>query len=433
MEIKWYIRFYHRFRIYVPVMVIFLILGFVYGTYMKNYIIPLLLGDNSHQLQPMIFFAGQYSKTYSYNIGLVLCIISSWSVFLMVISILKTTFMDPGYLPSPTELEFNLLKKNLDFPDVENAQRLSINESGRDIITIEDSPAERKLLLRSNSLHNRSNSLILTDKENKSLNHKRFEFIRNFTSYVKEGPLTTPEFLQYRVKLERFLVPNTLTDVSYCSNTSLSMIETSHNNSHFFDQLEEKPTQINYDDVFENFRGIDLTKLHMCPNCLRWKCERAHHCRQCGKCVLKMDHHCPWLANCIGFKNYKFFCLIIVYGLITTSLVFLSFWEVVFTVNLRSDSTLSQCTVNTFAYICNFGMLCFMIYLLNINWTCVFKNQTVIERADKERFCGNVYNYHHYDQGKWKNFTSVFGNNPLFWFFPICPNYKGNGILWETM
>ena len=37
-----------------------------------------------------------------------------------------------------------------------------------------------------------------------------------------------------------------------------------------------------------------------------------------------------------------------------------------------------------------------------------------------------------YDLGTYKNFTTVFGNNPLVWFIPAFPNYDGDGISYET-
>lgn len=44
-----------------------------------------------------------------------------------------------------------------------------------------------------------------------------------------------------------------------------------------------------------------------------YKPDRAHFCRALGRCVLKMDHFCPWLNNCIGWRNQKYFLLLIGY------------------------------------------------------------------------------------------------------------------------
>jgi hypothetical protein len=61
-------------------------------------------------------------------------------------------------------------------------------------------------------------------------------------------------------------------------------------------------------------RFLNEKDYRFCIVCAKFKPERSHHCRQTGKCVLKMDHFCNWLSNCIGYKNYKFFLVFILYS-----------------------------------------------------------------------------------------------------------------------
>merc|ERR1719262_1239483 len=50
-----------------------------------------------------------------------------------------------------------------------------------------------------------------------------------------------------------------------------------------------------------------------CKWCTKYKPDRCHHCRVCRTCVLRMDHHCPWIYNCVGFRNHKYFFLLLFY------------------------------------------------------------------------------------------------------------------------
>jgi len=304
--------------------------------------------------------------------------------------------MDPGYFPDPIKLENNLIRKNLEF-----------NEKMK-YATID-------------SFYATADESTLQCEEDKIITQtkKRYKFIKDFGKCVNEGPLTSSEFFRYRNNLEKFVLPPN--DRGKCS------LDVSQNN------LIEEKLNLNFEDVFENFRNTDFNKVILCQHCFRWKVERSHHCRQCGKCVLKMDHHCPWVANCIGFRNYKYFCLLILYAFLSSLLVFCTFWEAVMLNNLNDDSSVLLCSLYTFIYIMNFGLLCFLTHLLNVNCSLVFNNQTVIEKSDLERFPDCKPHTQPYYQGLYKNFTLVFGNNPLFWFLPINANYEGGGIIFESI
>ncbi|KAG8441828.1 hypothetical protein GDO86_010853 [Hymenochirus boettgeri] len=58
------------------------------------------------------------------------------------------------------------------------------------------------------------------------------------------------------------------------------------------------------------------TSIRFCSICQLIQPDRCHHCVKCNMCVLKKDHHCVWLHNCVGFSNYKYFLLTLLYAIL---------------------------------------------------------------------------------------------------------------------
>ena len=182
-------------------------------------------------------------------------------------------------------------------------------------------------------------------------------------------------------------------------------------------------------DRFHYNKGVKyITKF--CHTCLIYRPPGVSHCKLCNFCIERFDHHCPWLANCIGFRNYKFFCLVHLYGIIATLCIAFTYWEVIVNYNLHFDTNIFQVFYSSFIYVCNLGLFGFLLWLFLVNWNLVLSGETVIEHSDRERF-PSAKNENVYNLGAYRNFTTVFGRNPLVWFIPFFPNYAGKGIVYE--
>jgi hypothetical protein len=320
--------------------------------------------------------------------------------------------MDPGYFPSPLELENKIILKNsyLEFKRFKRGENVDEMDEEMDI-NKKDHPTEIK---------------------------NRIQFLKNFNNTLSEGPLTLTQSSDLRDRINK-MFPSKYEEKKNNLYTIEEVIE--NNKKKYMERYgkELKQTDCCYENNFlplsesiflSVHSGIDLTKLNLCGNCMRFKVERSHHCRQCGRCILKMDHHCPWLANCIGYKNYKSFCLLHFYGVLSTLLISLSFWEVLVNYNMNYNANLIFIVYVTFVYFINIGLMAFLFWLLIVNCGLLFSGQTIIEQADRERFPSKAHNI--YDMGWYRNFTNVFGTNPLVWFIPFFHNNHGKGFIFET-
>eukprot|EP01084_Bolivina_argentea_P032406 59962_1 len=182
--------------------------------------------------------------------------------------------------------------------------------------------------------------------------------------------------------------------------------------------------------VCDNPPSISATHINnetcrKCQKCLQFKPSRAHHCSICSACVLKMDHHCPWVSNCVGYYNYKYFCLFVWFATFSCHISSLICFTQLFTLlnghsrgRIRSgynglhSSWMMINSLLTLAF--GITLTCFSLFHL----TLVFKGSTTIEFGSDA--------YVPYNLGWKKNFYSVFGENFIFWFLPI-PTMNGDG------
>ncbi|CAE8597950.1 unnamed protein product, partial [Polarella glacialis] len=138
----------------------------------------------------------------------------------------------------------------------------------------------------------------------------------------------------------------------------------------------------------------------------------------CKRCVLKMDHHCPWINNCVGWNNYRYFCLFMLFlAMSCLYVVIISypiFMQAMFPNGRRRQGSPrhlgfwdAQCVALSWLMsLCILLALCllggFHVYL-------VLTNQTTIEfhsnfgNKDLAKRRGEVYR-NPYDLGRLRNF-----------------------------
>ena len=50
-----------------------------------------------------------------------------------------------------------------------------------------------------------------------------------------------------------------------------------------------------------------------CPFCQLNSPPRSFHCHVCDTCILKRDHHCIFGGRCVGYKNYRYYIMMVVF------------------------------------------------------------------------------------------------------------------------
>jgi len=163
-----------------------------------------------------------------------------------------------------------------------------------------------------------------------------------------------------------------------------------------------------------------------CKWCAKYKPDRCHHCRVCRMCILKMDHHCPWIYNCVGFRNHKFFFLLLFYSMIDCHLIAWSMLE-----SVKQAVETETPFVKIFLLLFGETLAAFLGILV----TCFFgfhiylmlKGMTTIEFCEKSMKKPTYQQGSQYSRGCCGNIQAVLGDNPIFWLLPCSPP-SGDGL-----
>jgi len=161
-----------------------------------------------------------------------------------------------------------------------------------------------------------------------------------------------------------------------------------------------------------------------CQKCVKYKPDRCHHCRVCNSCILRMDHHCPWIANCVGFRNHKYFFLLVFYAA-------LSCWFIIATMStslIRAGEDEMDPT-SRFALV--FGMTLAVIMGTLLGGFFVFHSWLATLALTTIEFCEKTGPHSSravsYDQGLFENLRAVLGPYVILWLLPLSPP-SGDGL-----
>mmetsp|Transcript_6208 Transcript_6208/g.11927 ORF Transcript_6208/g.11927 Transcript_6208/m.11927 type:complete len:376 (-) Transcript_6208:57-1184(-) len=166
-----------------------------------------------------------------------------------------------------------------------------------------------------------------------------------------------------------------------------------------------------------------------CKWCAKYKPDRCHHCRVCRMCILKMDHHCPWIYNCVGYRNHKYFFLLLFYCVLATHMIT---WTMLDSVKNSVDADTPF--VKMFLLLFGETLAAFLGLLLTAFWIfhiwLMLKAMTTIEFCEKSMKRAG-YDSSIYDCGFCGNIRAVLGDNMLLWLCPCSPP-SGDGLSFVT-
>lgn len=179
-------------------------------------------------------------------------------------------------------------------------------------------------------------------------------------------------------------------------------------------------------DLLETKRSGD--RRH-CKWCAKYKPDRCHHCRVCKCCILKMDHHCPWIMNCVGFRNHKFFFLLVIYAVLSclfiSTTVFASISR-----SIQQEVTMTRRFLLVLCLVTSTILGILLAAFLTFHTMLMLRGMTTIEFCEKATMASTGTKSSAYDLGRYQNIKAAFGKNPYLWLLPVM-TVEGDGMCFE--
>lgn len=136
-----------------------------------------------------------------------------------------------------------------------------------------------------------------------------------------------------------------------------------------------------------------------------------------------MDHHCPWTENCIGFFNYKYYMLLLIYGQICSSIWTFVFFRRWYNAGLDSITWWSLAM-----YGFNVILDCLLLSLLLLHLNLVRQGLTTLEWKDRARGTKPREQLDHFDRGSaYENICEAMGKW-YTWMIPTRATVPGDGL-----